>query len=305
MSRRIRGLWLLLCLLLTGCSLMNDGRLVYDQHGIRIGIEADPTVSRSDTPALNNHPARLTPKDLESLLGVIRVSGWSGTLAGLLTTPRPVALFRSEQLSAISPYLVVALEEAKPNERIFFSLPKPDVAYSEDRTEGSLFLRGRYLHMVVTDHSAFLRADTGGGEPRDIRDTKGMKLSVAEPVRATMVPDLEEPQWAPFEKVHLSLYVKEILAQGKQTPLVQANGQDVNGAAGRSPSLPDSGQGGAVEQELQRQVRELTNSNLELRGRLQEQNERMRQLTDHLEELRHDLDRKKSKPVPKRKAPEQ
>ena len=213
MSRLIGRLWLVLCVLLTDCSLINTRRLVYDGHDIRIGIEADPTVSRSTPPALNNHPVVLTPKELESLLAVIQVSGWSGTLTGIIATPRPVPLFAPKELSAISPYLAVAFQQAQANERIFFSLPKSDVAYSEDRTEGSLFFRSRYLHVVVTDHAAFLRADTGGGEPRDFRDTKGMKLWVADPARATMVPDREEPQWSPFETVHVSLDAKALLAK--------------------------------------------------------------------------------------------
>lgn len=310
MMRSLRPLlcwwFILIGLPLAGCQLTGPGRLVYDQDGTRIGIEADPTVSRSDHPVLNSHPAGLTPRELESLLKVIQVSGWSGTLAGIVSTPQPVPLFTPKQLSAIAGHLVAALQEAQPTERIFFSLPKPDVAYSEDRTEGSLFLRGRYLHVVVTDHAAFLRADTGGGEPRDIRDTKGMKLWVASPVQAAMVPDLEEPRWAPFEEVHLSLHVKEVLAREEARALIQASRREgIEASTVPIPSITDSREPGVSREDLQRLIRELTSSNLELRGRLEEQTKRIKQLTEQVEQLRHDLDRAKAKQSPSRKGPDQ
>ena len=180
--------------ILASCSLMSSAeRVLYDQQGIRIGLEPDPTLGRPDALARNNHPAELNQAELETLLHTIQVSGWSGTIAGILDNPRPVPLFTSGEMAMISGQLVTAFRQATPSERVFFSLPKPGVAYSDDRTAGSLFLRGRYLHVVLQDHSSFIQADTGGGETKDIRDTKGMKLWVAGPAQAATVPDLEEP----------------------------------------------------------------------------------------------------------------
>lgn len=282
---------------LSSCSFLTADRVVYDEQDIRIGLQADPTVSRSAHPVSNNHPADLSPEEIQSLLQTIQVSGWSGTLVGMLETPRPVPLFTAKQLSTISPSLAAAFHEAKPTERVFFSLPKPEVSYSEDRTEGSLFLRGRYLHVVVTDHSSFIQADTGGGELKDIRDTKGMKLWVAGPAQAATVPDAEEPRWAPFETVHLSLNVKDVMAQQAKTPPVRVSREGaVSRSSGPSPSLQKSGQAGVSTEDLQLQIRELTSSNLELRGRLEEQNKRM-------EQLRLELDKAKSKSRPSPRAP--
>ncbi|MBI3357474.1 MAG: hypothetical protein HY038_12035 [Nitrospirae bacterium] len=301
--------WSLILTLLTleslsSCSFLTTGRLVYDQQDIRIGIEADPTVARSGQTALNNHPADLTPKELESLLQVIQVSGYSGTLVGLLANPQPVPLFTPKELSTISGYLATAFHQAKQTERVFFSLPKPDVAYSEDRTVGSLFLRGRYLHVVVTDHSSFIQADTGGGNLKDLRDSKGMKLWVAGPAQAAMVPDLEEPRWAPFETVHLSLNVKEVLAQWSKTPSVRMSPVGtVAPSSSPSPLLNKNSRVADSNEDLQLQVRELTSSNLELRNRLEEQNKRMQQVQDQLEQLRQELGKAKSKSQQPRRMP--
>jgi len=289
---------------LSACSYLNPERVVYDQQGIRIGLEADPTVSRSDHPVVNAHPADLTPADIHSLLQVIQVSGWSGTIVGALVPPRPIPLFTEQQLSTISGVLVAAFHDAKPTERVFFSLPKPDVSYSEDRTAGALFLRGRYLHVVVTDHSAFIWADTAGGDLRDIRDTKGMKLWVSGPAQAAMVPDLEEPRWAPFETVHLSLNVKDTQAQQAKLLPARANRETVSSLfSGTSSPIRKDEQPRVSTEDLQLQVKELTSSNLELRSRLEEQTKRMEQLNQNMEQLRLELEAAKSKKQPLRKVP--
>lgn len=278
---------------LSACGVFNGGRLIYDQEGVRIGVEADPSVSRSSPPVLNSHPSDLSPKELESLLQVLQVSGYSGTLVGLLANSQPIPLFNPKELSSISDHLAAALRQAKPEERIFFSLPKPEVTYSEDRTVGALFFRGAYLHVVVTDHSSFIRTDTGGGDYKDPRDTKGMKLWVAGLAQAARVPDLEEPRWAPFEKVHISLNVKEVLIPRASQPRRSPVGAVVPPPTPASSS--PAGDHGVSAEDLKTKMRELSGANQDLRNRLDEQNKRMQQLQDQVEQLRRDL----PKPDPK------
>jgi hypothetical protein len=288
---------------LSGCLLLHPlfqhGRSVYDREGIRIGIEGDPSVRQSGQTVLNNHPIDLTPRELESLLQVLQVSGYSGTIVGLLINPEPVPVFTPKQLSVISAHLATAFREAHPTERVSFSLPKPDVTYSEDRTVGFLFFRGRYLHVVLKDHSSFIRTDSGGGEDsavKDLRDTKGMKLWVTRPARAATVPDPEVPRWAHFERVHVSLVVKEILAQTEKIPAGRMS------QAGTMPPVPlpaavppESRQGSASPEDLQLQIRELSGANEDLKIRLEEQNKRTQQLQDQIEQLRRELPSSKSK----------
>ena len=275
----------------SGCALFGHERLVYDREGIRIALEADPTVQQPDSSSLNNHPIDLTAKDLESLLQPIQVSGYSGTLVGMFTRPEPVPVFTPKELSVISGPLATAFQEAKPTERVSFSLPKPDVTYSEARTVGYLFFRGPYLHMVLTDHSSIIPTDTGGGgDYKDFRDTKGMRLWVTGPARAATVPDSEEPRWAHFEKVHISLDAKRILARKENVPAAP-----IDPAAPETPVplpaavSPEKRQGSASPEDLERQIQELSGTNQELRGRLDEQNKRMQLLQDQVERLRREL----------------
>ena len=275
----------------SGCTLFGHERLVYDREGIRIALEADPTVQQPDSSSLNNHPIDLTAKDLESLLQPIQVSGYSGTLVGMFTKPEPVPVFTPKELSVISGPLATAFQEAKPTERVSFSLPKPDVTYSEARTVGYLFFRGPYLHMVLTDHSSIIPTDTGGGgDYKDFRDTKGMRLWVTGPARAATVPDSEEPRWAHFEKVHISLVVKEVLAQTEKIPAARMNqGEPVTPVPSPAAASPASRQGSVSPEDQQLQIRELSDANQELKARLDEQNKRTQQLQDQIEQLRREL----------------
>lgn len=280
------------CLILhtvLACGGFTAERVLYEQQGIRIGIETDPSVSRSSSGQLNDHPASITADDLRSFLRPIQVSGWSGTLVGVFEAPPPLPLFHPDELQAIVPHLVTALQQAGQAERVFFSLPHRGESYSEDRTEGSIFTRGRYLHVVVTDHSSIVRADTGGGDPRDLRDTKGMKLWISKPAQAATVPDAEEPRWAPFERVHVSLNMKDLAsfraASGERPGPHPGMLQSVPSPLSRSPAT--------VPEELQKQVQELTDSNLELRRRLEEQKRLMNSLTEEMTRLRLEIENTK------------
>jgi len=284
-------------LLLTVLCACSTARMVYDRDDVRIGIETDPSVARSKQPVANAHPAQITTEEIRALLGVVRVSGWSGTIAGIFETPRPVPLLTEPQLDNHVGHLSEAFAQAGPNERVFFSFPKPDVHYSEDRTTGAIFLRDRYLHVVVTDHSSVIQADTAGGDARDIRDTKGMKLWIAKPATESMVPDADEPRWAPFETVHISLNVKQVLAQLTAPPAARVS---------REPDrLPASSPPNRSEQEMQNQIRDLTNSNQELRDQLDEQKAKMKDLSDDMNRIRNELDQSKAGKPPARKAPTQ
>ncbi len=163
------------------------------------------TNEHASPPVKNRHPAEFTPREIRSLVGSLEVSGWSGTLVGLFSHPQPKPVFTEAELVLLAEPLAAAFHEATPRERVFFAIQNLAASYDTDRTSGSLFFRDDYLHVILTDHYAFLKADPGGGETRDLRDTKGMKLWVVGPAQAAIVPDAKEPHWTAFEKIHISL----------------------------------------------------------------------------------------------------
>jgi hypothetical protein len=284
----------LLCLLLTACAAPD--RLLYDQQDIRIGIQQDPTVNRSTSAGRNSHPAQLTPEQVRLLLGSLQVSGWSGSLMGFLVTPTAIPVFKLGELRVIEGPISRALAAAGQDERVFFTLPNQKTSYNDDRITGALAVRGPYLHFVLTDHSAFTRGDTAGGD--DPRDTKGMKLFVANPAKPAQLVKSEEPHWGPYEKVHLSIAIHEVLALNETSNMPAASAASVTGES--SPE-PLSGQPIERSEDLHLQVQELTTSNLELKKRLEEQSSQMTELKNELQMLQKEL--KKGKPKSSRTPP--
>jgi len=290
---------LLLVWSLLGCAGQVGQRVFYDEHGILIGIEHDPTTERETPVAFNSHPAHLTADQVRTLLGMLQVSGYSGTLGGLIATPRPIPLFKEMDLERVSSPLATAFNRAGAQDRVFFSIPDREKPYNEDRTAGSLFIRGPYLHFILTDHSAFLRADTAGSEDlKDPRDTKGMRLWVASPGRAAAIQPEKEPRWGVFEKVHISLDIRETLAARQ---VLGTSAQKMGNPIGAREAPEAQPQAGSVasarsdsEEDLRLQIRELTRSNLELRARLEEQSRQMAALKKELARIQEELEKAKS-----------
>lgn len=225
---------------------------------------------------------------------------------GLVQNPQPIPLFKRDELNRIAEPLAAALRLAGPTERVSFLLQEKDRPYSPDRTAGALFIREPYLHVVMTDHSAFTQADTAGGEEKDPRDTKGMKLWVARPAQAAAVPDVEEPRWAPFETVHISLGLSDLAILMNARPPTRADQRALPPQASlpaqispqATPATPPS-----ITEDQQVQLRELSRSNLDLRDRLDEQAKQMNDLKAQLLRLQQELETAKSKGRTPRKSP--
>src|SRR5437868_14380188 len=267
---------LLSLLILTACGATSQQRIFYQASGIQVGITTDlSTNEHSDPPVRNRHPAHLTPRDIRSLLGSLEVSGWSGIVTGLFSTPQPKPVFTETERIELAEPLVAAFREATLRERVFFTIQNMDAPYESDRTFGSLFFRDDYLHVVLTDHAAFLQADPGGGEMRDPRDTKGMKLWVVGPAEAATVPKEKEPHWTAFEKVHISLNPIEVLAGQRfsQPPAGSSRSQIPPPVVGKPAIKGDTSATNTTESvnDLRLQIRELTNANIDLRSQQKEQ----------------------------------
>lgn len=257
------------------------------------------------SPVKNRHPANFTPREIRSLLGSLEVSGWSGIVIGLFSTPQPRPVFTETELVELSEPLAAAFHEATPRERVFFAIQNTDAPYESDRTSGSLFFRDDYLHVILTDHAAFLQTDPGGGETRDPRDTKGMKLWVVGPSQAASVPEEKEPHWTAFEKVHISFKPAEVLA-GQRVPQgakSSSRPQVTLPAAGQPALKADTPATNAAESmnDLRLQIRELTNANLDLRSQLKEQSDTIQKLQAEFEGLRQEKQPETSQPSSVRK----
>jgi hypothetical protein len=204
----------------------------------------------------------------------------------LFSHPQPRPVFTEAELVQLAEPLAAAFHEATPGERVFFAIQNLAASYDTDRTSGSLFFRDDYLHVILTDHYAFLKADPGGGETRDLRDTKGMKLSVVGPAQTAIVPDAKEPHWTAFEKVHISLTPAEILAEQRVPPAATSSSRP-------QVALPTTGQPASKADAAATNATESAN---DLRAQLKEQSAMIEKLKAELEQLRNEIRTGASKP---------
>jgi hypothetical protein len=273
---------------------------VYEYGEIQVGLQTDLSTERASPPVANTHPNEISADDMRALLGSVEVSGWSGIVLGLFQDPRTFPVFTTAELDIIAAPIAQAFQQAGPKERVFFSIPGTQAPYpsEKEKTAGALFFRDQYLHMVLTNHYAFTPADPGGGEERDPRDTKGMKLWVAAPARAATVPKEKEPEWSAFEKVHISLNPQEVLAvRGANSTVAQAQKPAAPRTAPQAAPAPAkvaaANEGTVREQpaseDLRLQIRELTNANLDLRDLLKVQRTEIETLRQELDRLRKEM----------------
>ena len=278
---------------LSGCVGPLNQRLVYEAKGIQVGIEADHTIDRRATPpVLNSHPAKITTEEIRTLLGSLEVSGWTGIIVGIFETPQPKPVFGGAALANLAEQFVKAFSEATPEDRVYFSLQNPTARYETDRTAGSMFIRDGYLHFILWDHYGFEKADPGGGEQRDPRDTKGMRLWVTRPGQSASVPEDKEPRWSSFEKVHISLNVREVLtALGGTLGVTKPQAAIPPPAAALYPSPMKNTAAPAPSNHdtLQQQVQELGNANQQLRTQSEQQTRELDNLKEELRRIREDM----------------
>ena len=301
----LRGLiGTILVINLTGCVSLRPQRVLYNETGIQIGLEPDRSLSRT-SPA-NSHPAPFTPEQIRQLLGVLQVSGYSGTLVGLVVDSPSRPVFSPEELDLIAAPIAKAFQQASARDRIFFSIPNLHARYQRERTEGEVFVRTPYFFVVLKDHSAFTGTDTGGGDDeRDPRDHKGMQLSVAPPVQAITVTLENSPHWGPYEQVHLAINLQQAeaaLAAARHIPAGAAMStlqtQRTKQSARTSEPSRSSAQADTID-DLRLQVRELTNANQDLRKKLAEQTTEMERLKETLTRIQQDLHQSETKADPR------
>jgi hypothetical protein len=123
-----------------------------------------------------------------------------------------------------------------------------------------------------------------------------MKLWIAKPAEAATVPDAEEPKWAPFETTHISLNYTQTLAALNTR-------HSASGKRDAARSALPSKEGDSSKQEVQDQVQQLTDSNRELRERLDDQSKKTKELSEEVDRLRQGLDQTQPVKPPVRKHP--
>jgi len=100
-----------------------------------------------------NHPLSLSAQDLAVVLQGVRVkfkANWLQTL--IAGSPESLPLFDDAVLARVVPPLHQALEQASAQDRIVFYVAHRRSDVRRDVTSGTMFVKGRLLHLVLANY---------------------------------------------------------------------------------------------------------------------------------------------------------
>lgn len=147
------GLWVVsLAMMTEGCArLPYTTTVVHEDRRAIVSLQRDP-----DAKAYS-HPVTLQADELTAVL-----NGFSFRekqrlpLRWFAEEVPPKKMFRSDEMQALVPFLIEALQKAAPEERVYFQVLAPGMnpASERDTTAGWIAIREPYLHLVLEHYHA-------------------------------------------------------------------------------------------------------------------------------------------------------
>lgn len=301
-SKVSRGVILLLAGTLVGCTLFSSsGRIIYQQGRTTVQLERDPSAGGTFASGGNAHPASIKPLQLATLLRGIQIRSEQGILGTILGLAAPAdTVFTEEEVSQLAPILADGLTQAGPSERLGFTLWSAQPGRRNSPLAGHIAVRESYLRFGLNDHPT-----VGWQDPEDSSAPKLYELEFVN--SGFLLPGSEEERKTgrktrPLLQIDYRRYLSAVQDQPAAVAVKEPAGVTPSPsipAEVRSPSVPSAAapresakSDVEVVQELQRQVKELTDSNQELRAKLKgtlERQEQSQAMSEELARLRRDL----------------
>lgn len=281
------------------------GRVLYQQGRSLVRLEADPDVGGLLGGKPNTHPVGIETAQLTKLLQGIGVRPEQGFLSQVLSLATPAEpVFSEGELALLSPILAQGLAEAGPSERVSFILASAQPGRRNTPLSGYLSVRDPYLKLVLNDHptigwqdpedpsspklfdleflrEGFLLPGSEGERKGSYRARPAIQIDYKNYLRA-----LEDR--AGMSKVAAESSASPAVPPPAQPPILPApSAESVRPkAATLPPPLPARGAEDSKRvEELQLQVKELTETNQELRATFRDMLERQAQSQKQVEEL--------------------
>lgn len=212
---------------LGGCATARRTTVFVDN---RSAVRLESKIAHGEPISLGcEHPAQLTPSDLEYLLSTIRIrrSPRLASLGGEPSVAGPQAAFTFQETEFISEHASEALARANPNEFVTFVFDRPSPRLARSITAGALFVRhGRLNVSLANDQSPFDRdKDVVPDEELAWRslDTGAFELAAGpDQQRVEPEPGTERPD-GPWPKAWLALDYRKILVSKPQAPSASAS----------------------------------------------------------------------------------
>jgi hypothetical protein len=133
-------------------SLPGCARLPYTVQTVHQDQRVVVTIQREVKPAGYTHPVQLTRQDLTVILDSFSFREKQRLpLRWYAEEVPPKRIFRQDEIDALVPYLVEALQKAGPEERVHFRVIGPGMnpAYERDTTGGWIVIREPYFHLTL------------------------------------------------------------------------------------------------------------------------------------------------------------
>jgi len=251
------GIVLLLMGTVTNCAWPpSTGQILYQQGRTVVRLEPDDQAGGRSGQGLNTHPVVLDPTQLATILRGITVRSDAGFMATVFRLTVPAELiFQEEDLALLAPIVAQGLSQATPSERVGFTLWSTELVRRDAPLSGYVSVRDPYLVFGLTEHPTI-----GWQDPEDPSAPKLYELQFLR--EDVLRPGSEQARKATYKRrpviqIEYQLYLRSLDEQ--QKPAVTATERPARDAApSESERLND----------LQQQVKELTESNQELRAKL-------------------------------------
>ncbi|BFU96470.1 MAG: conserved protein of unknown function [Nitrospira sp.] len=158
------------CVLLVGIVATGCARLPYTTKVVQDNRRVFVALQREPKPASYSHPVQFTIGELTAIL-----SGFSFRekqrlpLRWFAEEVPPKDIFRRDELEAIVPPLVDALQKVSADERVYFQVLAPGMnpAYERDTTAGWIAVHEPYFHLTLEHFHAMF--PTRKSEQWDLR----------------------------------------------------------------------------------------------------------------------------------------
>lgn len=145
------------CMLLVGIIATGCARLPYTTQVVQDTRRVFVALQREPKPANYSHPVQLKTEELTAIL-----AGFSFRekqrlpLRWFAEEVPPKQIFRSDELEAVVPPIVDALQKASPGERVYFQVLAPGMnpAYERDTTAGWIAVHEPYFHLALEHYHA-------------------------------------------------------------------------------------------------------------------------------------------------------
>ncbi|TAL08865.1 MAG: hypothetical protein EPO02_11840 [Nitrospirae bacterium] len=295
----LRGLVLLLTGALAGCALFApSSRVLYQENRTVIELEKDPSEGG------NTHPAPVSSSQLAKILnGLLIQHDRAVAMSVVKGTGKLEPVFDAEEIALLAPLLAKGLQQTDPSQRVGFTFWSPVNGRGYAAFSGAVSVRTPYFIFILKEHP--------GSDWQDRSATPQQPSLFALDFKqgAYLKPGSDDERMGSYRaRPTLQIDYRRYLAAAdgpsgsaptarEPTVLVPSAPASATSRppAVSSPATPPrelAKTDGDLVAELQRQVKELTDSNQELRARLREMRDRQDQsqaMNEELARLRRDL----------------